>query len=51
MVNKSAWQNSFPRLIVVLLFAGSAINYLDRSLLGVVMPQVRRDLLLSNADY
>jgi len=51
MVNKSAWQNSFPRLIVVLLFAGSAINYLDRSLLSVVMPQVRRDLLLSNADY
>jgi ACS family hexuronate transporter-like MFS transporter len=51
MDNKSAWQNSFPRLIVVLLFAGSAINYLDRSLLGVVMPQVRRDLLLSNADY
>jgi ACS family hexuronate transporter-like MFS transporter len=51
MVNKSAWQDSFPRLIVVLLFAGSAINYLDRSLLGVVMPQVRRDLLLSNADY
>jgi len=51
MVNKSAWQNSFRWLIVLLLFAGSAINYLDRSLLSVVMPQVRRDLLLSNANY
>jgi ACS family hexuronate transporter-like MFS transporter len=27
------------------------INYLDRSLLSVVIPQVRRDLSLSNANY
>ena len=51
MVNKSEWQNSFRWLIVLLLFAGSAINYLDRSLLSIVMPQVRRDLSLSNANY
>ncbi len=51
MSNKSAWQNSLPRLIVLLLFAGSMLNYLDRSVLGVVMPQVRRDLLLTNTDY
>ena len=51
MSNKSAWQNSFPRLIVLLLFAGSVINYIDRSLLSVVMPHVRRDLALSNANY
>ena len=51
MSNKSAWQNSFPRLIVLLLFAGSIVNYLDRSLLSVVMPNVRRDLSLSNANY
>jgi MFS transporter, ACS family, hexuronate transporter len=51
MFNKSAWLNSFPGLVVLLLFAGSAINYLDRSLLSVVMPQVRRDLSLSNANY
>jgi ACS family hexuronate transporter-like MFS transporter len=51
MSNKSSWQNSLPRLVVLLLFAGSMVNYLDRSFLGVVIPQVRRDLSLSNADY
>ena len=51
MSNKPARQNSFPRLIVLLLFAGSMINYMDRSLLSVVMPRVRRDLFLSNANY
>jgi len=51
MSNKAAWQNSIPRLIVLLLFAGSMINYVDRSVLGVVMPQVRRDLSLTNTDY
>ena len=51
MSNKSAWKNSFSRLIVQLLFAGSIVNYLDRSLLSVVMPNVRRDLSLSNANY
>jgi len=51
MSNKSAWQSSFPRLIILLLFAGSIVNYLDRSLLSVVMPNVRRDLSLSNANY
>ena len=38
-------------MIVLLLFAGSVVNYLDRSLLSVVIPQVRRDLSLSNANY
>ena len=51
MSNKSAWQNFFPRLIVLLLFAGSMMNYIDRSLLSVVIPRVRRDLSLSNANY
>ena len=51
MSNKSSWQNSLPRLVVLLLFAGSMVNYLDRSLLSVVMPQVRRDLSLTNANY
>ena|SRR5271157_716937 len=51
MSNKAAWQNSLPRLIVLLLFAGSMANYIDRSVLGVVMPQVRRDLSLTNTDY
>jgi ACS family hexuronate transporter-like MFS transporter len=33
------------------LFAGSVINYLDRAVLGVVMPQIRRDLHLTNQQY
>ncbi len=37
--------------IAVMLFAGSVINYLDRAVLGVVMPQIRRDLHLSNQEY
>jgi len=51
MPNKAAWQKSLPRMIVLLLFAGSMANYIDRSVLGVVMPQVRRDLSLTNTDY
>jgi ACS family hexuronate transporter-like MFS transporter len=51
MTNNSAEQNSFPRLIVLLLFAGSMVNYIDRSLLSVVMPGVRRDLALTNTGY
>ncbi len=38
-------------MIVALFFIGSVINYLDRAVLGVVMPQVRKDLSLSNSDY
>jgi ACS family hexuronate transporter-like MFS transporter len=43
--NRLAW------LIVFLLFVGSALNYVDRSVLGVIMPQMRRDPLLTNAHY
>lgn len=38
-------------MLLGVLFAGSVLNYLDRAVLGVVMPQVRRSLSLSNADY
>ncbi len=51
MSNKPAWRNSLLPLVVLLLFLGSMLNYLDRSVLGVVMPGVRRDLSLSNRDY
>jgi ACS family hexuronate transporter-like MFS transporter len=37
--------------IAAMLFAGSVINYLDRAVLGVVMPQIRRDLHLTNQEY
>jgi ACS family hexuronate transporter-like MFS transporter len=51
MSNKPGWQKSFPRLVVLLLFAGSVVNYLDRSVLTVVIVRVRHDLALSNANY
>lgn len=37
--------------VIAVLFAGSVINYIDRAVLGVVMPEMRRDLGLSNTDY
>jgi MFS transporter, ACS family, hexuronate transporter len=44
-------QNRLAWMVVLLLFLGSVWNYLDRAVLGVVMPQVRRDLALTNTDY
>jgi ACS family hexuronate transporter-like MFS transporter len=41
----------FAWLVVGLLFAGSVVNYMDRAILGVLMPQVRSDLSLTNAQY
>lgn len=38
-------------LAIVLLFAGSVLNYVDRSVLGVVKPYVQQDLDLSNTGY
>jgi ACS family hexuronate transporter-like MFS transporter len=44
-------QNRLAWMVVLLLFLGSVWNYLDRAVLGVVMPQLRRDLALTNTDY
>ena len=44
-------EQRFAWSIVALLFAGSVVNYVDRAVLGVVMPQVRRDLGLTNQQY
>jgi len=44
-------QTRFAWAVILFLFVGSVLNYMDRALLGVVMPQVRKDLSLSNADY
>jgi MFS transporter, ACS family, hexuronate transporter len=38
-------------MLLAVLFGGSVLNYLDRAVLGVVMPQVRHSLSLSNTDY
>jgi ACS family hexuronate transporter-like MFS transporter len=51
MSDTPARQKFFPKLVLLLLFAGSMINYLHRSVLSVVIPQVRRDLGLTNANY
>jgi len=37
--------------IAAVLFGGSVTNYLDRAVLGIVMPQIRRDLVLTNQQY
>ncbi|MBI4877539.1 MAG: MFS transporter [Acidobacteria bacterium] len=37
--------------IAAVLFGGSVVNYLDRAVLGVVMPRIRRDLVLTNQQY
>lgn len=41
----------FAWAVAALVFCGSVVNYMDRTVLGVVMPQIRADLGLSNADY
>jgi ACS family hexuronate transporter-like MFS transporter len=41
----------FAWFIAFLLFAGSVVNYIDRAALAYVMPQVRRELSLTNTDY
>ena len=47
----SAPQRRFAWTLATLLFAGSVLNYVDRSILGVLMPPIRRDLSLSNEQY
>jgi ACS family hexuronate transporter-like MFS transporter len=51
MSNNLDQQSRFAWLIAFLLFAGSVLNYMDRSLVSVIMPQVRRELALTNADF
>jgi ACS family hexuronate transporter-like MFS transporter len=34
-----------------MFFGGGIINYIDRAALGVVMPQIKKDLLLTNTDF
>ncbi len=51
MSDSASQQDRLAWMVVLLLFAGSVLNYVDRAVLGVVMPQVRRNLSLTNADY
>lgn len=46
-----AGQRRFAWAVIALLTAGSIVNYMDRAVLSVVMPQVKRDLALTNTGY
>src|SRR4051794_28006347 len=46
-----AQQRRFGWLIAVFFFGGSVLSFVDRAVLGVVMPQVRKDLSLTNTEY
>jgi len=41
----------FAWLVISMFFAGGVISYIDRAALGIVMPQIRKDLSLTNTDY
>ena len=45
-----ARQNRFAWSIVLLLFLGSILNYVDRAALSVVVPQIRSELSLTNTE-
>ena len=38
-------------LILTLLFVATTINYLDRGILGVILPEIRRELTISTQAY
>jgi ACS family hexuronate transporter-like MFS transporter len=38
-------------MVVLLLFAASVLNYIDRAVLGVVKPLIQQDLSLNNEQY
>jgi len=38
-------------IVVVFFFAGSVMSYVDRAVLGIVIPQVRKDLSITNTEY
>jgi len=46
-----AQQRQFAWLIAIIFFAGSVLGFVDRAVLGIVLPQVRKDLSLSNTQY
>ncbi len=47
----SSNRDHFAWLVIAVLFMASVISYMDRVALGVVMPQLRRDIGITNADY
>jgi ACS family hexuronate transporter-like MFS transporter len=51
MTARPSAQRRFAWAVVALLFLGSVLNYVDRTVLGVVKVEIRRDLDLSDFDY
>jgi len=52
--NDSAQDSRQRRLawfVVLVLFFGSVLNYIDRAVVGVIKPYLQRDLSLSNTEY
>lgn len=47
----AAAERQFAWRVMWFLFLASMLNYMDRAVLGVLMPQVRRDLGLTNTGY
>jgi ACS family hexuronate transporter-like MFS transporter len=47
----TAQERQLSWAIVAFFFAGIVLSYADRAVLGVVLPQVRKDLALTNAQY
>jgi len=46
-----AQHRRFAWLMATFFFVGSVLSFVDRAVLGVVMPQVRTDLSLTNTEY
>lgn len=42
---------SYRRVVLTLLFFATTINYLDRIVLGIMLPLIRADLHLTDQDY
>jgi ACS family hexuronate transporter-like MFS transporter len=47
----SLTQRRFAWIVVIFFFAGSVLSYVDRAVLGIVIPHVRRDLSITNTQY
>jgi MFS transporter, ACS family, hexuronate transporter len=43
--------NSYRWVVLSLLFAATTINYLDRIVLGIMLPEIRKEMQLDNEAY
>jgi ACS family hexuronate transporter-like MFS transporter len=45
------YKSNYRWVILFLLFAATTINYLDRIVLSVLIPEIKKDLAISDIDY